>query len=56
MEHHLKTAVSNVQTLAVDKYKQAATGVESFVKGSPWKSIGIATAIGAVIGFFTAKR
>ncbi len=56
MEHHLKSAVSNVQTLAVDKYKQATSAVDGYVSGNPWKAIGIAATIGALIGFFAARR
>jgi ElaB/YqjD/DUF883 family membrane-anchored ribosome-binding protein len=55
-QHTLKSAASNVQTLAVDKYKQATTAVDGYVSDSPWVAIGIAAAIGALIGFLTARR
>ncbi len=55
-QHHLKSAVSSTQTLAVDKYKQAAAAIDRYVSDSPWRTLGIAAAIGALIGFFTAKR
>jgi len=55
-QHHLKTAASNVQTLAVNKYKQAATAIDAYVSESPWRSAGIAAAIGALIGFLTTRR
>jgi ElaB/YqjD/DUF883 family membrane-anchored ribosome-binding protein len=56
MEQHLKTAVSNVQTLAAGKYKQAATSIDEYVSDSPWIAVGIAAAIGALIGFLTARH
>lgn len=56
MEQHLKAAVSNVQNLATRKYKQASSAVDGYVSDSPWKAVGIAAAIGVLIGFFTARR
>lgn len=56
MEQHLKAAVSNVQALATSKVKQAATAVDGYVSDSPWKAVGIAAAVGALIGFFAARR
>ena len=55
-QQHLKSAVSNVQTLAVDKYKQATTAVDGYVSDNPWKAIGISAAIGVLIGFLAARR
>jgi ElaB/YqjD/DUF883 family membrane-anchored ribosome-binding protein len=56
MEQRLKAAVSNVQTLATDKYRQATTAVDGYVSGNPWRAIGIAAAIGTLIGFLAARR
>lgn len=55
-QQQLKTAVSNVQTLAVNKYKQATNAIDRYVSDSPWNAIGIAAAFGAVVGFFTRRR
>jgi ElaB/YqjD/DUF883 family membrane-anchored ribosome-binding protein len=52
----LKDAASNVQTLAARKYRRATTVVDGYVSDNPWKSIGIATAMGVLIGFLAAKR
>jgi ElaB/YqjD/DUF883 family membrane-anchored ribosome-binding protein len=52
----LKAAASNVQTLAARKYRRATTVVDGYVSDNPWKSIGIATAMGVLIGFLAAKR
>lgn len=56
MEQTLKAAVSNVENLATRKYRQASTAVDDYVSDSPWKAVGIAAAIGVLIGFFTARR
>lgn len=55
-QRYFKNAVSNVQTLAVDKYKQAANAVDGFVSHQPWKAVGLAAVVGALIGFFTTRR
>ena len=52
----LKDAASNVQTLSARQYRQATTVVDGYVSDNPWKSIGIAAAMGALIGFLAAKR
>jgi ElaB/YqjD/DUF883 family membrane-anchored ribosome-binding protein len=52
----LIAAASNVQTLAARKYRRATTVVDGYVSDNPWKSIGIATAMGVLIGFLAAKR
>lgn len=55
-QRYFKNAVSNVQTQAIDKYKRAASAVDGFVSASPWKAVGIAAAVGALIGFYAARR
>lgn len=55
-QRYFKNAVSNVQTQAIGKYKQAASAVDGFVSASPWKAVGIAAAVGALIGFYAARR
>jgi len=55
-QHILKDAASNVQDLAARKYRQATTVVDGYVSGNPWKTIGIAAALGMLIGFLAAKR
>ncbi len=52
----LKDAASNVQTLAARQYRQATTAVDGYVSGSPWRAIGIAAALGVLVGFLTARR
>ena len=55
-QHTLKGAASNVQILAATKYKQASNVIDGYVSNNPWSAIGIAAAIGALIGFLTARR
>lgn len=55
-QHILKDAASNVQDLAVGKYRRAATVVDGYVSDNPWKTIGIAAALGMLIGLLAAKR
>lgn len=52
----VKDAASNVQTLATRKYKQATSVVDGYVSDNPWRTIGIAAALGVLIGFLAAKR
>lgn len=57
MEQHVfKDAASNVQTLAAKNYRRATTAVDGYVSDNPWRAIGIAAAIGALIGFLTTRR
>ena len=55
-QHILKDAASNVQDLAARKYRRAATVVDGYVSDNPWKTIGIAAALGMLIGLLAAKR
>lgn len=41
---------------AVDKARRTAAATSDYVHGNPWTVIGIAVAVGALIGFLTAKR
>lgn len=52
----LKDAASNVQTLTANQYKRATTAVDGYVSDSPWRAVGIAAALGVLIGFLTARR
>jgi ElaB/YqjD/DUF883 family membrane-anchored ribosome-binding protein len=41
---------------AVDNARRTAAAANDYVHGNPWAVIGIAVAVGALIGFLTAKR
>lgn len=55
-ERTLKDAALNVQALASNKYRQAASSVDTYVGNNPWKVIGMAAALGTLIGFLAARR
>jgi ElaB/YqjD/DUF883 family membrane-anchored ribosome-binding protein len=54
--HSAKTRLVDASRPAVDKARSAAAAADSYVHGNPWAVIGIAVAVGALIGFLTAKR
>jgi ElaB/YqjD/DUF883 family membrane-anchored ribosome-binding protein len=41
---------------AVDNARRTAAAANDYVHGNPWAVIGIAVAVGALIGFLTTKR
>lgn len=41
---------------AIDKARRTAVSADHFVHGNPWAVIGVAVAVSALIGFWTAKR
>jgi ElaB/YqjD/DUF883 family membrane-anchored ribosome-binding protein len=48
----VRTRLSDGSHRVVEKARQA----NDFVHGSPWTAIGVATAVGLLIGFLAAKR
>jgi ElaB/YqjD/DUF883 family membrane-anchored ribosome-binding protein len=46
----LKDTVADAQTYAGDTYKQAAASTQEYVANKPWQAIGIAAAVGVLIG------
>ncbi len=47
---------SDLESSAVDSYRNAATHTEAYVKANPWRSVGIAAGIGALISLLVARR
>lgn len=41
---------------AVDKARRSAAAANGYVHGNPWTAIGVAAAVGALVGFLVAKR
>jgi ElaB/YqjD/DUF883 family membrane-anchored ribosome-binding protein len=41
---------------AVDKARRTAAAANGYVHGNPWTVIGVAAAVGALIGFLAARR
>lgn len=51
-----KASVVDSSRLAVDKARSAASAADGYVHGNPWTVIGVAAAVGALIGFLAVKR
>lgn len=45
-----------IQTLAVEKGKEAAQTTDEFVHEHPWKAVGIAAGVGLLVGMLIARR
>ncbi len=59
VEAKLLTAKLRLQELegqAVDRAKEAARATDDFVHEHPWQSIGVAAAVGVVIGLLMNRR
>ena len=58
-EQSLKQArvrLAEVETLAVERAKQAAGVADEYVRENPWQSIGIAAGIGLLLGLLVSRR
>lgn len=51
-----KTSLADAEQMIVDKTRQAATATDEYVRGNPWTAVGVASAIGLLIGFLVSKR
>ncbi|MDX1669613.1 MAG: YqjD family protein [Limnobacter sp.] len=51
-----KEAMSDAQTAVVDKTKAAAKATDDYVHDHPWKAVGIAAAVGFVLGLIINRR
>lgn len=51
-----KTSLADAEQMIVDKTRQAATATDEYVRGNPWTAVGVATAVGLLIGFLVTKR
>lgn len=45
-----------VQTLALEKGKEAVQTTDEFVHDHPWKAVGIAAGVGLLVGMLIARR
>lgn len=48
--------LEHVQAVAVERGKEAATATDDYVHDHPWRSVGIAAAVGVVVGLWIARR
>lgn len=51
-----KMQLIEAEQRVVETAKQAATATDQYVHNNPWTSVGIATAVGMLIGFLAARR
>jgi len=54
--NEIKGAMSEMQSVAFDKYKEAADNADRYVRDNPWQAVGIAAAVGILVGFLTTRR
>ena len=51
-----KIRIAEAQATIVEKVKVAAKNTDDFVQENPWKSVGIAAALGIVLGALISRR
>jgi len=56
VSHKVRDTVSELPVTVTDEYQRAVTSTRSYVRHHPWQAVGIAVAIGTVIGFLLAPR
>lgn len=57
--NRIETAKGTIQDLegrAIDRYKEASASTETYVRANPWQAVGIAVAVGALVGFIAHRR
>jgi ElaB/YqjD/DUF883 family membrane-anchored ribosome-binding protein len=59
MEDSLRAArvkVAEAQEIVTDRAKAAAQATDDYVHAHPWKAVGLAAAIGVIVGMLIARR
>lgn len=51
-----KVGLAEAQAAVVAKTKEAALATDEYVRANPWESVGVAAAVGLVIGMLIARR
>lgn len=51
-----KSRLIDAEQRVVEKAKQAAQATDHYVHDNPWTAVGVAAAVGMLIGFLAAKR
>ena len=54
--NEIKSSMSDIQSVAFDRYRQAAENADRYVRDNPWQAVGVAAAVGILIGFLTTRR
>ena len=48
--------LGEIQSTVTEGAKVAVTSTDAYVRGNPWRAVGIAAAAGAIIGFLASRR
>ena len=48
--------LGQLQTTVQDGAKAAVDTTDAYVRGNPWRAVGVSAALGALIGFLAARR
>jgi ElaB/YqjD/DUF883 family membrane-anchored ribosome-binding protein len=51
-----KYSLQDIQRLVTKKTKVAATATDEFVRENPWAALGIAAAVGCVLGVLLSRK
>ena len=50
-----KYKLEDIQKLLAEKGKEAATATDEFVRENPWTALGIAAAVGCLVGYLISR-
>ena len=51
-----KVKLADAERVAMEKTKEAAKVADEYVKDNPWQAVGIAAAVGVVLGLLISRR
>ena len=51
-----KYSLKDIQRLVSEKGKEAATATDEFVRENPWAALGVAAAVGCVLGYLISRK
>ena len=51
-----KERLADTREVVVDKTKQAARATDDYVHDNPWRAVGVAAAVGLVVGLLIGRR
>jgi ElaB/YqjD/DUF883 family membrane-anchored ribosome-binding protein len=54
--HQAKVKLAEVEDVLIDRSKEAARATDEYVHDHPWGAVGIAAAVGLVIGLLISRR
>ena len=51
-----KSGLGDIEDVVMDTGRQAARATDEFVQANPWRAVGIAAAVGLVVGLLISRR